>query len=97
MAPFDTQSRRVPWPIYPLLAACVPLTHQDAAAIPLSQAAYVSVPFFRGDSRYSRSPMLDERAQLRILEQFASDVVSQIVSPPQAAVDVVNERFWELI
>ena len=40
---------------------------------------------------------LDEAAQLAALESFADRLLSDVVEPPQAAVDLLNEHFWELV
>lgn len=40
---------------------------------------------------------LDEAAQLAALENFAETLLSEAVEPPQATVDLLNERFWDLV
>ena len=39
----------------------------------------------------------DEAAQLAALENFASRLLGETVEPPQAVVDLLNERFWDLV
>jgi hypothetical protein len=42
-------------------------------------------------------PALDEAAQLAALESFANRLLGEVVETPQAAVDLLNERFWDLV
>jgi hypothetical protein len=47
---------------------------------------------------YTEAPApLDEAAQLAALESFADRLLAHVVEAPQAALDLLNERFWDLI
>jgi hypothetical protein len=85
------------WPIYPLLAACIPLASSglpsSAPAIyQLTSGGYVS-----GHLIYQPASAFNEIVQLRILERFAHELVVNTSSTPQGAIDAVNSRFWDLI
>jgi hypothetical protein len=70
---------------------------QTAPASGPSQQVYAAAPFCTPTAAYRTSPLLDERAQLRILEQFAERLVTRTITSPQVAIDAINDRFWELI
>jgi hypothetical protein len=40
---------------------------------------------------------LDEAAQLAAFESFGRKLLGETVEPPQAVVDLLNERFWDLV
>ena len=40
---------------------------------------------------------LDEAAQLAALERFGNKLLGETVEPPQAVIDLLNERFWDLV
>lgn len=40
---------------------------------------------------------LDEAAQIAALESFGSKLLDDAVEPPQSVVDLLNERFWDLV
>ncbi len=40
---------------------------------------------------------LDEKAQLAALENFADKLLKEVVELPQATVNLLNERFWDLV
>jgi hypothetical protein len=47
---------------------------------------------------YTEAPApLDEAAQLAALETFASKLLANTVQPPQAAIDLLNREFWNLV
>ena len=46
---------------------------------------------------YTAAVTLDEAAQLAALENFAEKLLSQVVEPSQATVDLLNQRFWDLV
>ncbi len=39
----------------------------------------------------------DEDAQLAVLEAFAGKLLGEAVEPTAAVVDLLNERFWDLV
>jgi len=41
--------------------------------------------------------LLDEAAQLAAIETFAGKLLRKTVEPPQSAVTLLNERFWDLV
>ncbi len=40
---------------------------------------------------------LDEAAQIAALESFGRKLLGETVEPPQTVVDLLNERFWDLV
>lgn len=39
----------------------------------------------------------DEAVQLVAIEKFAGKLLGQTVEPPQSAITLLNERFWDLV
>ena len=88
------------WPIYPVLAAACALPIPPQKAI-LSTTTSLYTQASPADavsfSPYHPVEYTDERTQLAILEQFATRLVAETVDTPQAALDAINDRFWDLI
>jgi len=54
-------------------------------------------PLSATTSLYTLDDYTNERTQLAILERFATRLVTETVETPQAALDAINDRFWDLI
>ena len=40
---------------------------------------------------------LGEAAQIAAIRNFAEKLLREVVEPPQAALDLLDERFWDLV
>ncbi len=85
------------WPIYPLLAACMPLASSGLQSNPAAIYQPVSDRYVNGHLVYQPALAFDEIAQLHILERFARELVVNMSSAPQGAIDAIDRRFWDLI
>ena len=88
------------WPIYPLLAATCTLpilSHQALLSATTSPYTHASPAHAESFSPYYPADFTNDRTQLAILERFAARLATETVETPQAAVDAINDRFWDLI
>jgi len=58
---------------------------------------YASPAHAESFSPYHLADYANERTQLAVLERFAARLVTETVETPQAALDAINDHFWELI
>src|SRR5438046_6934846 len=88
------------WPIYPLVAAtcAMPIrSPQEILSTTTSLYTQGSAAEAASFSPYYPVDYTNEGTQLAILERFAKRLVAETIEPPQAAVDAINDRFWDLI
>jgi hypothetical protein len=85
------------WPIYPLLAACVPLASSGLQSSPPAIYQPASLGYVNSHLVYQPALASDEIAQLHIIERFARELVVNMSRTPQGAIDAINSRFWDLI
>ena len=84
------------------LASCIGLTaarpSQPRDAVPACYTVMSPTCVNTTETFYTAANgPLDEAAQLAALESFGSKLLGETVEPPQAVVDLLNERFWELV
>ncbi len=78
------------------LASPLPARQQDAMPTPYAVASPAcSNP--TADFYTATADPLDEKAQLAVLENFADKLLNEVVELPQATVNLLNERFWDLV
>ena len=72
-------------------------SHQVLLSATTSAYTHASPAYVESFSPYHPADYTNERTQLAILERFATQLVSETVETPQAALDAINDRFWDLI
>lgn len=79
------------------LAAPHPARNRDAM-VPLTYTV-TSPAWMNSTSGFyaAASEPWGEAAQLTVIEKFAGKLLGEVVEPPQAAVDLLNKRFWDLV
>ncbi|PYJ89598.1 MAG: hypothetical protein DME20_00070 [Verrucomicrobia bacterium] len=71
--------------------------HQAPLSATTSLYTHASPAYAESFSPYHLADYTNERTQLAILERFATRLVTETVETPQAALDAINDRFWDLI
>jgi len=81
-----------------LAIASVPLYHTvDRTPTAIYAPAFPAGVNLTSDLYTAAMESSDEVAQIEAIEAFAGRLLAETVETPQAAVDLLNERFWDLV